>query len=621
MPIKVTCGDCGTTVSAPDAAAGKVMKCKACGGRVKVPAAGAAASGGKPSAARKAPQDTYNPDDPFGGIDTRRVEDTNRKVCPACATPVRVDEVECPKCGVTIATGTLSEKQRIRRERKGPPPEEFYGAIWKNAWKFLKNHWGYGVRTAAIWSTTLSLSMTCLYVLNWYVDSREEELLASAAAEKNNIEIFGNTLIINVPKDGKVRYDNKLYTIEGQVFLDAPRLAAIKSPPTYFWFSMVVIFQLGFGGWGWTLATKIADLTMAGEKKIKRFEVDFFANLTMGFRFYFWPIIVMYPVLVLLPFALLLHPVIGGITAFAIFAIPMLLFLPAAVVHMSQKYTYRAWLIYWMVRDFFKTIGATLYIAVLNIVLVLLVPAILSVVAILMGGRIINQLVSTEQQVLEWLAKNIFDFGEGNMRVLFYEMPLVFTSSFLFFLIVCSFMAFPAVFMMRVIGLYGVYFKPDLSIVNEFPDFEPAGFGPRFLAFQIDSFITFLITAIFGNGFAWLAGLFCVYIGLPWLAIFLVPIVYLISNVFLVSSYYAKGESGATRATLGKWSLGLIVLTDDNKPVTLKQGYGRAFSAFLTTLTFYIGFLMCAFRADRKAMHDLMSKTKVVFRTDENTTR
>jgi uncharacterized RDD family membrane protein YckC len=49
---------------------------------------------------------------------------------------------------------------------------------------------------------------------------------------------------------------------------------------------------------------------------------------------------------------------------------------------------------------------------------------------------------------------------------------------------------------------------------------------------------------------------------------------------------------------------------------TRQQAFGRAASAFLTALTFYIGFIMCFFRADKKAMHDLMSKSKVVWQSE-----
>ncbi|TWW09696.1 hypothetical protein E3A20_11760 [Planctomyces bekefii] len=86
------------------------------------------------------PGKAQDPDDLFGDINLNQLEDTKKKVCPGCANPVKDEDIECPKCGVNIGTGVLSDRQRIKRERKGPPPEEFYRDVWSNAWKFFKKH-------------------------------------------------------------------------------------------------------------------------------------------------------------------------------------------------------------------------------------------------------------------------------------------------------------------------------------------------------------------------------------------------------------------------------------------------------------------------------------------------
>ena len=644
MPIKVRCRACETVLNVSDKAAGRVVLCKSCGGKVKVPApAGdqespsrdsqARSSGGQPKRKRRPVADDDGSEDPwsggddglgenlFGGINLDRIEDSKRKVCPSCAAPVHVDDVECPKCGVTIATGTLSERQRIMRARKGPPPDEFYKKVWSDGGAFLKKHWGYAVLTAVIWSTTLSMAFTCAYAHNWYIKTRAAALLESAKGESQG-EIVGDKFVITIPKGGKAKYDDKLYTtgeVERIVTLPAPHVAPFTEPPALFWLGMTIVFQLGFGGWAWTLAVKIAELTMAGQKKIKRFQTDFFANLTMGFRFYFWPTVLMVPVLWIgVALSATGNLVAGGIVTTIIVLIPMLLFLPAAVVHMTQKYSYRAWLINWMTMDFLKTIGPSLFIAALNLVLVLLIPSILAGVIFATRATLFPRLLDTQASVLEWLATNLFDMGEGSMRFLFFEMPLVFSTMFIIYGVICSLVAFPAVFMMRVIGLYGVYFKPDLSLVNEFADNTPAGFGPRFLAFLID-YIIMAVLLIPASVLGWLGGIMFVYYGYPELGEKLSAVVYALAALAIWGMYFAKGESGQARATLGKWSIGLIVLRDDDKPLTPKQAFGRAASAFVTVLTLYIGFIMCAFRKDHKAMHDLMSKSKVIWRSEDST--
>jgi uncharacterized RDD family membrane protein YckC len=291
-----------------------------------------------------------------------------------------------------------------------------------------------------------------------------------------------------------------------------------------------------------------------------------------------------------------------------------LLVLPAAVVHMAQKYTHRAWLLTWMLRDLGKTIGPSLYVFAMNLFLVFLIPIVVTVVIVVMQAKTIVWLTTQETNALEWLKSNVMDFGEGNVRFLFYQMPMVFIGAMIVYGVICSLMSFPAVFMMRVIGLYGLYFRADLAIVNEFPDLEPVGFGPRYLAFLIDYIIMGLLGGI-GQFVGMLFGLLFNFYGWS-IADQLAQGIGAVASLALFGFYFASGESGAARATLGKWSLGMIVLRDDNKVQTRQQAFGRAASAFVTILTLYIGFIMCFFRADKKAMHDLMSKTKVVWQSE-----
>jgi uncharacterized RDD family membrane protein YckC len=184
-----------------------------------------------------------------------------------------------------------------------------------------------------------------------------------------------------------------------------------------------------------------------------------------------------------------------------------------------------------------------------------------------------------------------------------------------FYFIICLLMSFPAVFMMRVIGLYGVYFRADLAIVNEFPDFEPAGFGPRYLAYLIDNIVMSMLAGV-GFFIGWLFSLLFNFYG--WGIADKAGLgIAAVATFAIWAFYFASGEAGAARATLGKWSMGIIVLKDDNKPQTRKEAFKRAASAFVTVLTFYIGFLMCFFRPDKKAMHDLMTKTKVVWQGEQ----
>jgi uncharacterized RDD family membrane protein YckC len=619
MPIRVQCGGCQTILNAPDAAAGKALKCRQCGGRVPVPAGNAAAAPAKPRPKRPvAPSDDSGSgdgeDDIFGGLDLRQMEDTKKKVCPGCAKPVTDEDIECPKCGVTIATGILSDRQRIRKERKGPPPEEFYKNVWGNSWKFLKKHWTFAVRTAVIWSLCLSMASTCAYSLSYYVTNRSKSLLEMAQKDTQNISIKGDYMYITVPKEkgSKVEFDGTYYQRSTVVW--APHIQPWREPPSIFWIAMTIAFQLGFGGWFWTLGTTICNTTMAGEKRVKRFQFDFFANLTLGIRFYAWPTMLILPLLILPAILAPFSPILAAIVAGIFFIFPVLV-LPAAVVHMAQKYSYRAWLLTWMARDFGKTIGASLYVFMLMFLLVILLPGAVLVTIGIFYGRVAGWLLAQEAAALEWLKGNVMDMGEGNLQFLMYQMPLIFSASFLFYGLLCSLIAFPIVFMFRVIGLYGVYFRADLSIVNEFPDLEPAGFGPRYLAWAVDSIVLSLLGGV-GNFIGALFGMLFNFYGWS-IAGVLGQGVGAVASLILYGMYFTLGESGAARATLGKWSIGLIVLRDDDRPLTRDQALKRAFSAFVTSLTLYIGFLICFFRPDRKAMHDIMTKTKVVWQPEQ----
>ncbi|MCA9062065.1 MAG: RDD family protein, partial [Planctomycetaceae bacterium] len=356
------------------------------------------------------------------------------------------------------------------------------------------------------------------------------------------------------------------------------------------------------------------------KKKLKDFKPDFFGNLSMGFRFYVWPLMVMYPLLWIgrVLDIVTQNPLPGIIVNASLFSIAMLFFLPAAVVHMSQPYKFRAWLFVWAVRDFFKTILPTLYVAMMNIFLVGLVPIILLVVFLVMGDKPLGFFTTLVVNTVAWLRSNVWDL-QGGPGFLFYELPIVFTFTVIIFGTLFAIMAFPAIFMMRVIGQYGRYFKPDLSIVKEVTAGEVVSFGPRFLAYQIDLILMVVMWPV-----ALLIGFFSTFIFRLWnappaLVELLSMVVSMFAWLIMLLQYFGAGESGAARGTMGKWSMGMIVLHEDGRPLKRGEAYTRAVCAALCAIPFYIGFLMCFFRSDRRALHDVMSKSKVVWREEEFT--
>ncbi|MEZ6059671.1 MAG: RDD family protein [Planctomycetaceae bacterium] len=636
MPIKVRCKECSTVLTVSDKAAGRVVKCRECSAPVKVPSGGASAGAGSKSgrtgtqrtgrklARSGRPAASGNPENLFGGLNLDEAADKRRRVCPNCTTPVGIDDVECPKCGVNIETGILSERERLRRARKGPPPEEFYGKIWKNSWRFLQKHWGYAVRTGVIWGFTATMAICSAFTLNWYLQARTIELRDSA---EGNIEIQRTAVIITIqePTD-EATYDGKRYTKGnvpgGILILPPPHVGAWLSPPTYFWVSMLSVFILGFGGWAWTLAIKIVEVTLAGEKKIKRFQTDLFGSMALGFRSVVWPLVLLYPFL-WIPVVVQLatgSQVATAILWVVIFLLPILLFLPAALVHMTQRYTFRAWLLNWMARDTLKTLAPSLYVGMLLFFLVLIIPCAIGGITAAQWGQVSRFYTqSIENPALNGMfGYNPEDFLSTGSFV-FYRFPFLFVVSFAACFLLFGILAFPAIFMMRVYGLYGLYFRPDLSLVNEQVELEPAGFGPRFLAYLVDSILLTVLALVAFVAAILIGGLVGFLYGMSaQVAMFVRFGINAIIMLVLWGLYFASWESGQNRATLGKSALGLLVLNDDDTPITLKQGFGRALSALVTALTLYIGFVICYFRKDHRAMHDLMTKTKVVWRGEDD---
>ncbi len=340
--------------------------------------------------------------------------------------------------------------------------------------------------------------------------------------------------------------------------------------------------------------------------------------MMQGFKTVFWPTVLMMPVIWVAPALILvgLPPAVGAIVHLCICLLPMIL-LPIAVVHMAQPYTYRAWLINWMLKDLFNTLAPTLYVGLMFFVLVLVLP-----VAALIGmsfGWV--QLVSFYQTSIEGpVLGSIFSSPDMDSSFIFAfgRMPVLFFGSWLVCTIIAMVVAFPSVYMMRVFGLFGLYFRPDLSLCAEQPPLSDAGFGPRYLAFLVDCVLINLI----GVAASIVALLLSKLFGFLYDSIYAENMIRVFGTLILtlgtILYYFANWESGSGRATLGKWSLGLLVMQEDNQPMPIGLAVKRTMMAWVSSLLFYIPFIICAFHPKHRAMHDTVTKTKVVWRGDEN---
>ena len=65
-------------------------------------------------------------------------------------------------------------------------------------------------------------------------------------------------------------------------------------------------------------------------------------------------------------------------------------------------------------------------------------------------------------------------------------------------------------------------------------------------------------------------------------------------------------------ATPGKMALGMKVVRPDGSRVDLGRAIGRYFAKMLSALILFIGYLMVAFDAEKRGLHDMICDTRVV---------
>lgn len=149
----------------------------------------------------------------------------------------------------------------------------------------------------------------------------------------------------------------------------------------------------------------------------------------------------------------------------------------------------------------------------------------------------------------------------------------------------------------------------------------PAGFWKRFLAYTIDGVILWIVSVVL---FVPLLGL----IGLGALGSYnmedlssstglVIALIsgYLVTILAIIIAgwlYYALMESSSKGATLGKMALGIRVTDMYGNRISFARASGRYFGKILSTLIFYIGFIMAAFTQQKQALHDILAGCLVV---------
>jgi uncharacterized RDD family membrane protein YckC len=71
---------------------------------------------------------------------------------------------------------------------------------------------------------------------------------------------------------------------------------------------------------------------------------------------------------------------------------------------------------------------------------------------------------------------------------------------------------------------------------------------------------------------------------------------------------------GRFGATPGKMAFGLVVVHPDGRSISYGRAFGRYFAEIISSLTLGIGYLIAAFDDEKRALHDRICDTRVVYK-------
>jgi len=81
--------------------------------------------------------------------------------------------------------------------------------------------------------------------------------------------------------------------------------------------------------------------------------------------------------------------------------------------------------------------------------------------------------------------------------------------------------------------------------------------------------------------------------------------------IFFLYEVLLTGRYGAS---LGKMAIGAQIVLVNGAPLTYNRAALRWVAARISDLTFFVGYLMIAVRPDKRALHDLLAGTKVIYK-------
>ena len=603
MSIKVRCRQCKEVVAAPDRARGKAIRCPKCKSPIRVPKGKRT----EPAAEAAAPADDQTF---FSTLDLSNAEDTRARLCPKCATEVSERDLTCPACHVNLDTGVVSSRMQRQLKRRGPNPVLFYGAAWKDSWRFMWDNQRLALQTWLIVSVITAIQIGMVFVSFLIVVKFLPEPSKSGSAEVD--DKFKVPLLSELLKD-------QGYNIHNGV--------------------MALVYMI-VTGWIWHLCTEVIRATLARKTRAKRVNFQFIDSGAIGVKSYVWPVVYSAPILIVaLPLVILMKGGMAGFTdpartqaaltsvlaliVYGIMGTLLLLTVPTMMGHMSQHHTFKAWSMPLMMGTAAKNIVPSLYLGLISLVMMIL-P-----IAVIGGGFAIVQFVLKQpglfrepQFVAWWELRNFDGVSKGSVSPISFPWKPV--GVYYGTVVVAGFFgSYAMIFIMRAMGLFVYYFQQRLDLVIRTLPGQLAGFWTRTAAMLVDAVIIGLIGWIFEPVELWklnekgklasvlAAGLivfFCSQFGIGQGLLY----GYLCLLPLYAFVYFTRGESSKEQAPLGKEAVGIMVSGLEGERLTFAQAGKRAFLKIIL----FPAWIMAGLTAQKQAGHDLAAKTLVVFRGD-----
>jgi DNA-directed RNA polymerase subunit M/transcription elongation factor TFIIS len=415
MPVKVRCPSCSKVLNVPDSARGKAVKCPGCEERIPVPALGGESKSGANPAVKpkkKAVAASSDSDSFLANLDLEASVDTEARVCGKCGAQLEEEQTECPQCGIDSRTGQLSARVARKRALKGADPNDYYGMVIGDAWRFMLGNLGMAVMSGAI---TL--------------------LLLSIAGG-----LFGLATILT------------------------------QMPPRMFSLAFAAGVYLGIPGWYFHLTLETILATLARKTQL-RTKFDLVTAMASGVMFTLWSGVYFLPASIVTFFLISLAGPPRGpgdpVQALVILGIvygPILLlipFVPPAMAHLASYSSWRGWVLPMMIPMAFKNFGQSLMWGVVFFIGALLFLLVAIGGVFLWASLGATMILPLFMKAAEGANAEQVSYLKGGLAILMFG-SLLFVNQFA--------LACGTLFAARGLGQYTFYCKESLDLVTKAPE-------------------------------------------------------------------------------------------------------------------------------------------------------